>query len=279
MTLPHARPNRCRRPLALLAASALALALAACTGADAPQTSVLGGPAGAGPAGDAESMHRALWEMAESAQRGNDYAAAARHYAALLEVDPANEAAILGHARNLRYGGKTYDAVLFLDDRIARFGSRPALSLELAKAHLADDAPAKALPLLLDLERSQPDNWEVHSALGILHDREGRMAEGMAAHQRAHQLAPLEPQTANNLALALAMNGQIDQAIEALSNVTKRSDAPVNTLQNLALFHALRGDLDRAEPLIRRALPPEQAEQSIRSLRLMAASAARPGGV
>lgn len=218
-------------------------------------------------------MHRALWEMADKAQAGNDYTSAARHYATVLEVEPTSEAAILGHARNLRYSAKAYDAVLFLNEKIATVGPSPALNLELAKAHLADDAPAKALPLLLDLERTQPANWEVYSALGVLHDREGRMADGKAAHQKAYKLAPLEPQTANNLALALAMDGRIDQAIDTLTGVTKRSQAPVNALQNLALFYALRGDMERAEPLVRRALPPETAEQSIRSLRLIAGQA------
>lgn len=253
------------RRTALLAACSLVLA--ACAGGAKPQTSQ------EGLAPDAGSMSRALWEMADSAQRGNDFAAAARHYATLLEADPASEAAALGRARNLRYAGKPYDAVLFLDEQIARLGARPALRLELAKAHLADDAPAKALPLLLDLARAQPDNWEIHSALGILHDREGRMADGLAAHEKAFRLAPLEPQVANNLALALAMDGRIEQAVETLTTVAKRSDAPVNALQNLALFHALRGDMERAEPLVRRALPPEMAEQSIRSLRMIAVQA------
>ncbi|MFA7429948.1 MAG: tetratricopeptide repeat protein [Rhodospirillaceae bacterium] len=248
--------------------AACALALSACAGGQQTPQQL-----DAGVAGNAQSMHRALWEMAENSQRGNDYDTAARHFATLLEVDPTSEAAILGRARNLRYGAKPYDAVLFLDEKIAALGPRPALTLELAKAHLADDAPAKALPHLLALESSQPDNWEVHSALGVLHDREGRMAEGMAAHQKAYKLAPLEPQAANNLALALAMNGQIDQAIDTLIPVSKRSEAPVNALQNLALFYAMRGQMDRAEPLVRRALPPEMAEQSIRSLRAISTQA------
>lgn len=253
------------RRIALIAACSLVLA--ACAGGAKPETSQQS------LAGNASSMTRAMWEMAENARRNNDFDAAARHYATLLEAQPDSEAAVLGRARNLRYGGKPYDAVLFLDEQVARLGSRPALSLELAKAHLADDAPAKALPLLLDLARAQPDNWEVHSALGVLHDREGRMAEGLAAHERAFKLAPLEPQAANNLALAQAMDGRIDKAVETLTSVAKRSDAPVNALQNLALFHALRGEMERAEPLVRRALPPEMAEQSLRSLRMIAAQA------
>ncbi len=256
-------PRRPRTTFRATLLAACALGLAACAGASPPQAS---GDA----ASDALSMHRALWEMADKAQGSNDYESAARHYATVLEVEPTSEAAILGHARNLRYSAKAYDAVLFLNEKIAAVGPSPALNLELAKAHLADDAPAKALPLLIELERTQPDNWEVHSALGVLHDREGRMAEGMTAHQRAYELAPLEPQTANNLALALAMDGRVDHAIETLTRVTKRSEAPVNALQNLALFYALRGDMERAEPLVRRALPPEMAEQSIRSLRLIA---------
>lgn len=253
------------RRTALLAACSLVLT--ACAGGTAPQTTQ------DAAAGDGASMTRALWEMAENARRGNDFEAAARHYATLLAAQPDSEAAVLGRARNLRYGGKPYDAVLFLDEQIARLGVRPALTLELAKAHLADDAPAKALPLLTELAKAQPDNWEVHSALGVLHDREGRMAEGLAEHRKAHALAPLEPQAANNLALALAMDGHMDQAVETLTAITKRSDAPVNALQNLALFHALRGDMVRAEPLVRRALPPDMAEQSLRSLRMIASQA------
>lgn len=265
------RPTAPLTACSLAVAVAVAVALSACAGGERP-------PAAQDTlAGDAASMTRALWEMADNARRNNDFEAAARHYATLLEAHPDSEAAILGRARTLRYAGKPYDAVLFLDAQIARLGPRPALTLELAKAHLADDAPAKALPLLTALAGSQPatwpHTWEVHSALGVLHDREGRMAEGLAEHERAFALAPLEPQTANNLALALAMDGRIDQAVATLTTVAKRSDAPVNALQNLALFHALRGDMERAEPLVRRALPPDLAEQSLRSLRLIASQA------
>lgn len=263
--------RRIRRPAPFPRMTAAAAALAAVLGACATATP----PPAPQASDDPAALQRALWDMAAGAQRSAEYTAAAQHYAAILRSAPDNESAILGRARNLRYAGQPYDAALFLEDAVSRLGPRPALRLELAKAYVADDAPDKALPILLDLRTARESDWQVASTLGIVYDRQGLPEKALEAHRQAYALAPKEPQTANNLALSLAMAGRLDEAVDILTPVAKRSDAPLHAVQNLALLHAMRGDLERAEALTREALPPALAEETIRSLRAIARQAGR----
>ena len=141
-------------------------------------------------------------------------------------------------------------------------GPNRDLTLELAKARLADGDLRAAEATLTELLATHPDDWEVHSLHGILLDRQGQHHQAQATHERAVTLSNRHPQAVNNLALNLAVNGALQEAIALLQEAVLQPRPPLHLHQNLAMFHAYDGNLEEAKAITRRTLPPSlQAER------------------
>lgn len=235
--------------------------------------SACAGGSGATPeqAAQAETLDAVAWQVAKSSETSGDYAQAARQYGMLARRHPDRLDAVLGQARNLRYAGNPAQSVLLLESALPRFSRAPELRLELAKAELARDSVSRAQQLLQELAAETPQDWQVPAVLGIALDRQGQREAARVQYARALDLNPREPQTINNLALSLAMDGELQAAVALLEEGVRQAGAPLTMKQNLALFYALSGEMAKAEALTRRNLPPEAAEKTLESYRKLAA--------
>jgi len=263
-------PVHSSRRARLVRAAAIAALLAGIAACTPPQV-----PPGAAQANE-DAISAAAWQIARNHETNGDYQNALQQYTHLARSAPEDPRPILGQARTLRYAGSPDLAVTLLEKAIERLGPTPALRLELAKAHLAFGERGKALELLDALAEETPDDWRIYSARGIALDREGRAADAQAAFRHALDLSPDEPEALNNLALSLAMNGDLDAGIALLDQAARRTDAPMHLRQNLALLYALRGDMARAEAITRDNLPPDAAEEAVASLQRIAAQTTAP---
>ena len=223
------------------------------------------------PVGDAagkeKAISEALAEAAYGAQQSFDYRRAASHYQRLYERNPDNIAALVGYARNLRYGGHVMEAIRAIRKGIGKHGEKPDLVLELGKAQLAASLLEDSRISLSKALKLMPDRWDVHSAMGILYDRTGKFDAAKEEYRKALELAPRNTAALNNLALSLAQAGKLDAGIDILKKLARSEYSTVQTRQNLALLYGLKGDFVNAERLIREDLPPEVAAENLAKLR------------
>lgn len=234
--MPSARPNsKTRRtparPAARVRPALLALALAACA-----------------DTGEAEKLDRMIAAQAEAAERAGDTGAALRHYGALYEADPANEAAIEGLARTLRRSGDPQKAWSLVAEALDRLGERPRLLLERGKAELALGHADKAVVTLTAAGAAAPTAWEPPATLAVALDRLGRYEEAARRYGDALRLNPGHADTLNNFALSRALSGHIDDGVALLRNAVGLPGASAKTRENLAFLEDLRTRGPRPAP-------------------------------
>lgn len=210
-----------------------------------------------------------LRNAAAAAEASFDYQTAASHYATLYERTPDDDALALAYARALRYSGGHATAIAILDDHIARTGAKPALMAELGKANLAADRSGLAVRYLRQAIEGAPGDWELHSALGVAYDYQGRPAEAQTEFKAALELSPDNPVVLNNLALSLAQAGDLEGAVKTLRHAVEQPRASAQVRQNLALLLALDGDPKAAERLARQDLPPDILRENAAYYRIL----------
>jgi len=201
------------------------------------------------PDGQDAAIATSLTQMALTAERTNDYSGAVDQYKKLLNRNPKSTDFLIALARNLRYLGKSRDALEVLK------GLRPpgipsiAYRLELAKSDIAAGKAVDAIAVL-DLARAQaPNNWEIYSTLGIAHDLNEDYAKAGQAYQQAQKLSEDNPAILNNMAISAALSGDIDKAISLLQNAPRLARHSPQMRQNLAFFYGIKGDMTAAKSL------------------------------
>jgi Flp pilus assembly protein TadD len=120
-----------------------------------------------------------------------------------------------------------------------------------------------ARPVLERAKAAAPLNWEAPSTLGVVLDYMEQNGLAQAEYAAALQLSPDNPTVLNNLALSLAQEGRLDEAISTLERAVDQQSAQLQSRQNLALLLALKGKPVEAERLVRKDLPPDMAENNL----------------
>ena len=177
------------------------------------------------------------------------------------------------------------------DELLAELPDDASLLLGKAYSQLAQGKTVPARATLNQAIRANPDSSAAHAALAIVHDTQRRHRAAMASNALASEAAPptlqvlnnqgfsslmaghsrraidffkqanaLSPESelaANNLGLALALQGYDEAAFEAFLLHGSRGDA----LNNLGLACLLRGDSDKARELFEQALLTSETDE------------------
>ncbi len=205
-----------------------------------------------------------LRAAAANAEASQDYAVAAKHYNTLLQRNPGDLELTQRLARALRYAGKSEAVIQLLTPMVDKVDAPPApLLLELGAAHLAADHLSLARRYLERARDLAPGSWEVHSALGVTYDYMDLYADAQQSYLEALAASPDNPTVLNNLALSQAQAGDLAGAIDTLRKATTVPQASAQTRQNLALMLALSGDVEAAERYARMDLPPDVLRERI----------------
>lgn len=214
-----------------------------------------------------DAISEALRQGALGAQQGFDYTAAAAHYQRLYEIDPADIDSLVGFGRNLRYAGQPRKSVRALEEGIKKHGDDSRLLLELGKSQLAAAFINDARETLARTVALIPEDWDAHSVSGIIEDRLGNHAAARKWYGQALALSAGNIAVLNNLALSLAQDGQLDEAVTTLEGVVNDANATAQARQNLAMLYALKGDYERAERLVREDLPADMVKENMATYR------------
>jgi Flp pilus assembly protein TadD len=216
-----------------------------------------------------KSVDTSLLQAAAQAEEGGGWIAAVATYRSLYERRPDDPVAAAGLIRGLRNSGQLAEALRIANEAAPKFPQDARVVGEQGKALLATRDIPGALKTLQVAGNLPNADWSIHSAIGIAHDLAGQHEAAQSAYARALQMSPDNPTAQNNLALSLALSGNIDAAIAKLEPQSVVSKATPQTRQSLALLYALRGDLDRTEELVRKDLPEKLANENLAYYRLL----------
>jgi Flp pilus assembly protein TadD len=210
-----------------------------------------------------------LRQAAVQAEQTASWPAAVATYRALYDKRPDDPEIAAGLIRALRNSGQTAEALRVGVAAAAKHAGSALVIGEQGKAMLAARDLSNALRTLQTAAALPEADWTIHSAMGIAYDFAGQHESAQAAYARALALSPDNLTVMNNLALSLALSGNLDAAIARLEPQNAMQRTTPQTRQSLALLYALRGDLGRTENLVRRDLPEKLANENLAYYRLL----------
>lgn len=211
----------------------------------------------------------ALGDAAAAAQETFEYQVAAGHYQRLYNREPDNIDALIGLARNLRYSGSVNQGLKAIRAGLRTHGDTVGLLLELAKGQVAGSMYADASDTIAKARRLDPGNWETYAVSGILKDRGGDIDGAQAEYRKALDISPGNSAVLNNLALSLAQQGKLAEAIMILKKLILGEKSTFQARQNLALLYSINGEFAKAERLVREDLPPDMASENLATYRTL----------
>lgn len=211
-----------------------------------------------------DAVQQTLFQSAREAEMTNKYDMAANAYGRLMEHRPNDPTVLANFMRNMRYSGYANQALVYLNTN-AEPGLLvdPEVRFEKGKALLASGKVLEALDEMANLRNENPNDWRIHSAIGIANDALERFGEALASYQAALRLSPNNEVVMNNMAMSYAMVGRLRDGIDMLERaaVVNRSNTQIR--QNLALLYAINGDLDRARALAAMDLDTGELETNL----------------
>jgi len=259
-----------RLPLALLAVSTLA-ACASMGGGDEARTAAPNdASADIAPARSVDRDARRRIEREEILTQ-------MAFWAAEYQTFPNDLEAAQKFSEALRRGGRNDRAAQIAGEAIGRFPEDRTLLTTYGLAQIANSRPQDALRPLAMVAAADDQNWRVRSALGAALDQLGRFEQARQAYAEALALSPDQTSVLTNLGVSHLMAGEPAEAEAVLRRAVDRPDATPQTRQNLAIALALQGRFAEAEQIERIDLPPAQAAQNIAYLRSLLSDGRRSG--
>ncbi|QTC90529.1 tetratricopeptide repeat protein [Brevundimonas goettingensis] len=124
-----------------------------------------------------------------------------------------------------------------------------------------------------------PGDWRALSLLGVAYNQVRRAEDARAVWNEGLQLSADNPEILTNAAVALMTDGNLPGAEALLRRAVIQPGATTRMRLNLALVLGLQGKTPEAEQIIRRDLPPEQADRNLQWLRDKSAPQATPASL
>jgi Flp pilus assembly protein TadD len=189
--------------------------------------------------------------IARASRQAGDFASSINLYRSVLAAKPDDSALIVEFGDTLVEAGLADDAIAAYSRTDKTSVSRLPALLGLARASLAISQPAKALQYSEEAVALAPKDARAIIARAVSLDMLNRHAEAQVAYRAVLVTEPLSVAARNDLALSLAMTGQLDEALTIIEPMARSPAAKPQTRQNLALIYGLLGDDARATAMSR----------------------------
>jgi tetratricopeptide (TPR) repeat protein len=150
---------------------------------------------------------------------------------------------------------------------------------QIGQRHVDQSRPERAVEVyegaVADLE-----DPVLHTRLGAIYGREGRLDEAEEQFQRALELQPALAEAHANLASVYGRRGEIDRAVAELEIALQHDPNSILALKNLGTAYANLGRPDEARDLLQRALAINPLDDEVRTrLDAIGGAASGRGGV
>ena len=168
------------------------------------------------------------------------YGEAINHFRELIKQKPGEMEAHLGLSRNLRWAGQPADAAKVLGNVKKKFGNEGEYLAELGKVRINQGMIDEGVTMLGLASAKNPDDWRLHSALGIGFDYLSFYGDAQKSYKRALELCPDDPAVMNNMAISQGLSGNIDRAIITLETALSFERHTEKISKNLKVFKDAR---------------------------------------
>lgn len=186
-----------------------------------------------------------------------------------LELNPRDTEAALNAARAFHTLGGADRSAAAAAMGIQADPNNPRLWEALGRALLLGQQLDAAVQALTKSSQLDPNNATVHSLIGVSYDQLGRPDLAAGPYQQALRLAPNDPVILTNFGLSRALAGDLPGAETLLRRAAADPAAPPQTRQNLALVVGLQGRIEESERIAILDLPPAIAAENAAYLRAM----------
>ena len=188
-------------------------------------------------------------------------------WAAQQQANPADPVAGVKLAAALRDLGQYDRAVEAAQQTLIVQPANVEAMLELGRANIARGQAFYGIAPLEQARAAAPRDWRPLSLLGVAYQQVRRTDEARAVWNEGLRLAPDNPDILTNVGAALMAAGDAAGAETMLRRAVAQPGATLKMRLNLVLVVGLQGRMAEAEQMIRRDLPPEQADRNLDWLR------------
>ena len=199
-------------------------------------------------------------------------------WASEQQADPTDAVAGVKLAQALRELGRYDQAAEAAQATLTVQPNNLDALLELGRAHIARGQAFYGVAPLEQARDLAPRDWRAYSLLGVAYEQVRRTDDARAAWNQALALSPDNPDVLTNAATAALTHGDAPGAETLLRRAVAQPTASAKMRQNLAMVLGLQGKMGEAEQILRRELPPEQAEQNLQWLRSRSTGGAATSG-
>ncbi|QDH75081.1 tetratricopeptide repeat protein [Brevundimonas sp. M20] len=212
----------------------------------------------------ADALTRSVFWTQEAEIAPNDPVAGVKAAQALRELGRYDQAADQAQ-RVLMVQPTNYDAML-----------------EVGRGHIARGQAFYGIQALEQARDARPGDWRPWSLLGAAYEQVRRTEDARDAWAQALAISPENPDVLTNMAVSAMAKGDNAAAEPLLRRAAAQPGASLKVRLNLAMVLGLTGKMGEAEQILRRNLPPEQADSNLAWLQARLAggsqqAAAAPG--
>ena len=221
----------------------------------------------AAPRAPASAEARAAYDRADPLSRSVFWTEQA-------ELNPMDPIAGVKAAQAMRDLGRYEEAANMAERVLLVQPANVEAMLEVGRGHIARGQAFYGVGALEKARDANPRDWRAWSLLGTAYEQVRRSQDAQAAWAQALALSPDNPDVLTNMAISAMTRGDTAAAEPLLRRAAAQPGASLKVRLNLAMALGLNGKMDEAEQMMRRDLPPDAADRNLAWLRARAGSAA-----
>ncbi len=192
-----------------------------------------------------------------------DPVATAAYWGSRYDRNPEDIDAAVSYSSALRKIRSNEEAVKVMTRAANTHQDHAEANLEAGKTLVEAGRAFEAVRFLEKAVELSPQDWRAFSSYGVALDQIGEHKLARSKYDMALVFAPESPMIMNNKGLSFALDGDLDQAKVVLRRAATMRGSDARIRQNLALVLAMKGEMAEAERLARSDLPPQIADQNI----------------
>jgi Flp pilus assembly protein TadD len=194
---------------------------------------------------------------------------AAEVYGERYRANPKDADAALGYGTALRGTGQRAQAAAVLEQAAIANPSDRGLIAAWGRALVDNGNYQQGFDTLSRAHTPDNPDWHILSIQGTALDRLGRHDEARRYYENALKIRPNEPSVLSNLGMSYLLSKQLANAEQTLRRAHEGDRSDMRIRQNLALAIGLQGRVPEAESIVSAGLPPDEAAESVSTLKQM----------
>ncbi len=202
-------------------------------------------------------------QVAEIARKRGDVAQAIHDYRDIIKQYPNCEKAYIGLGMALIDANAVAEAKITFEKAIALFPNSSPAYTGLGIVYLIMDQPENAINSFERALKLCSQNAKAFNGYGIALDLLNDHKAAEANYRAALELDPTNISYESNLALSLALSGNVHEAVRILERLARSPNATPRVRQNLSLAYGLLGDIKMAKKIGRTDLSDDMIMNNI----------------